>query len=65
MSLDYYNSLMEAVYLLKSPANAAHLAKSISQYTKVITLKGIQDPVTQYSLFRKLFISSACRMASW
>lgn len=32
MSLDYYNSLMETVHLLKSPANAAHLAKSIAQY---------------------------------
>ncbi|WP_296245567.1 MULTISPECIES: type II toxin-antitoxin system Phd/YefM family antitoxin [unclassified Psychrobacter] len=32
MSLDYYNSLMETVYLLKSPANTAHLAKSIAQY---------------------------------
>ncbi len=32
MSLDYYNSLMETVHLLKSPANAAHLAKSIVQY---------------------------------
>ena len=32
MSLDYYNSLMETVYLLKSPANAAHLADSITQY---------------------------------
>ncbi|OFA29814.1 prevent-host-death protein [Glaciecola punicea] len=32
MSLDYYNSLMETVYLLKSPQNAAHLAKSIAQY---------------------------------
>ena len=32
MSLDYYNSLMETVYLLKSPANAAHLTESIAQY---------------------------------
>ncbi len=32
MSMDYYNSLMETVYLLKLPANAAHLAKSIEQY---------------------------------
>ncbi|MEN8177895.1 MAG: type II toxin-antitoxin system prevent-host-death family antitoxin [Pseudomonadota bacterium] len=34
MSLDYYNSLIETVHLLKSPANAAHLAKSIEQYRK-------------------------------
>lgn len=32
MSLDYYNSLMETVYLFKSHMNAAHLTKSISQY---------------------------------
>lgn len=32
MSMDYYNSLMETVYLFKSPANAVHLAKSIEQY---------------------------------
>ena len=32
MSLQHYNSLMETVHLLRSPANAAHLAKSISQY---------------------------------
>ena len=32
MSLDHYNSLMETVHLLKSPANAAHLSKSIEQY---------------------------------
>ncbi|MGF1521802.1 MAG: type II toxin-antitoxin system Phd/YefM family antitoxin [Leptolyngbyaceae cyanobacterium] len=32
MSLDYYNSLIETVHLLSSPPNAAHLAKSITQY---------------------------------
>ena len=32
MSLEYFNSLMETVYLLKSPANAAHLERSIAQY---------------------------------
>lgn len=32
MSLDYYNSLMETVYLLRSPANAEHLHRSITQF---------------------------------
>jgi antitoxin YefM len=32
MSLDQFNALMETVHLLKSPANAAHLAESIKQY---------------------------------
>jgi antitoxin YefM len=32
MSLESFNSLMETVYLLKSPANAAHLDRSISQF---------------------------------
>lgn len=32
MSLDTFNSLMETVHLLRSPANAAHLARSIRQY---------------------------------
>lgn len=31
MSLDTFNSWMETVHLLKTPANAAHLAKSIRQ----------------------------------
>jgi antitoxin YefM len=31
MSLDYYNSLMETVHLLRSPANAEHLNRSIEQ----------------------------------
>ncbi|MGC3874668.1 type II toxin-antitoxin system Phd/YefM family antitoxin [Halomonas sp. GXIMD04776] len=32
MSLEHYNSLMETVHLLRSPANVAHLNKSIAQY---------------------------------
>ncbi|MCF6211442.1 MAG: type II toxin-antitoxin system prevent-host-death family antitoxin [Gammaproteobacteria bacterium] len=32
MSLEQFNGLMETVHLLKSPANAAHLARSIEQY---------------------------------
>lgn len=32
MSFEYFNSLIETVYLLKSPANAAHLEQSINQY---------------------------------
>jgi antitoxin YefM len=32
MSLDYYNSLMETVYLMRSPANAERLNQSIAQY---------------------------------
>ena len=32
MSLEYFNGLMETVHLLRSPANAAHLEKSIAQY---------------------------------
>ena len=32
MSLDYYNSLMETVHLLRSPQNAEYLIRSIAQY---------------------------------
>ena len=32
MSMEYYSSLIETVHLLRSPANAAHLAKSIEQF---------------------------------
>lgn len=34
MSLEHFNSLMETVHLLRSPANAAHLERSISQYQR-------------------------------
>ncbi|MEM7134619.1 MAG: type II toxin-antitoxin system prevent-host-death family antitoxin [Chloroflexota bacterium] len=44
MSLDYYNSLMETVYLLKSPENAAHLARSIEQYRSgAVTERALLD----------------------
>ncbi len=32
MSLETFNSYMETFHLLRSPANAAHLVKSIEQY---------------------------------
>lgn len=35
MSLETFNSWMETAHLLKTPANAAHLARSIQQLGKV------------------------------
>jgi antitoxin YefM len=32
MSLDHYQSLMETMHLLATPANAAHLAQSIAEH---------------------------------
>ncbi len=44
MSLDHFNGLMETVHLLKSPANAAHLAKSIDQYrSRKAENRGLMD----------------------
>ena len=37
MSLDTFNSLMETVHLLKTPANALHLSRSIEQYRSGLT----------------------------
>ena len=34
MSLETFNSYLETFYLLRSPANAAHLTKSIEQYKR-------------------------------
>ncbi|MBD3611773.1 MAG: type II toxin-antitoxin system Phd/YefM family antitoxin [Hydrogenovibrio crunogenus] len=39
MSQDYFNSLMETVHLLKSPANVVHLRESIEQYHSGKVLK--------------------------
>ena len=44
MSLEYFNSLLETVHLLKSPANAAHLERSITQYRQgKVTEKDLLD----------------------
>ena len=44
MSLDYFNGLLETVHLLKSPANAAHLERSIAQYRQgQVTEKELLD----------------------
>jgi antitoxin YefM len=32
MSLEHYSGLMETLHLLSSPANAAHLRRSIEQF---------------------------------
>ena len=44
MSLDSFNGLMETVHLLSSPANSAHLAKSIEQYRSgKVEIHGLAD----------------------
>ncbi len=44
MSLEYFNSLLETVHLLKSPANVAHLERSIAQYKQgQVTEKDLLD----------------------
>ena len=44
MSFDYFSSLMETVYLMKSPANLEHLNRSIEQYkTGKATKKSLID----------------------
>ncbi len=45
MSLAHYNGLMETLYLLKSSANAAHLATSIAQYRNDQIQKNIHAKV--------------------
>ena len=42
MSKSHYDSLMETVYLLKSPANAKHLEESIAEYR--------QDNIVEHNL---------------
>ncbi len=53
MSFDHYSSLMETVHLLSSPANAAHLAKSIAQaragrarHQELVSLSDTEDTPT-------------------
>ena len=44
MSLNTYNSMMETLHLLKSPANVKHLEKSLAQYRKGQTkIKALLD----------------------
>ncbi len=47
LSLDSFNSLMETVHLLKSPANAAHLARSLAQMEsgKTVVRELVEDEV--------------------
>lgn len=43
MPLDFYNSLLETLYLLKSPANAEHLRTSVEQYLTGFWSRRIND----------------------
>ncbi|VAX37450.1 YefM protein (antitoxin to YoeB) [hydrothermal vent metagenome] len=44
MSLDQFNGLMDTVHLLKVPANAKHLEKSIKQFRSGKTVNhGVMD----------------------
>ena len=45
MSFEYYSSLMETVYLLKSPVNAEHLRKSIEQFRQGIAQE--REPLSE------------------
>ncbi|MCG1039693.1 Antitoxin Phd_YefM, type II toxin-antitoxin system [Burkholderia sp. b14] len=40
MSQDYDDSMMETVYLLRSPANVAYLERSIAQWRKGMAKEG-------------------------
>lgn len=40
MSLDTYNSMMETMYLLRSPANARHIEESLAQFEQGQTVEG-------------------------
>lgn len=51
MSFDHYSSLMETVHLLSSPANAAHLSRSIAQarsgqakHRELINISDAEEP---------------------
>jgi len=44
MSFDTFNSLREPLYLLGSPANAAHLDRSIAQYRQGPAIAHTRDP---------------------
>lgn len=39
MSLDTYNSMMETMYLLRSPANARHIEESLAQFEQGQTVE--------------------------
>ncbi|MBK4733980.1 type II toxin-antitoxin system Phd/YefM family antitoxin [Noviherbaspirillum pedocola] len=60
MSLDHYNSLIETMYLLQSPANAAQLARSIGRWrTEQARLRNLDDE--EHEASHLLLLEDACR----
>lgn len=62
MSQDYFDSLMETVHLLRSPANVAHLERSIAQLRKGKVIEPVIDEAQCAASF--LYLPQKRRMAT-
>ena len=57
--LETFNGFMETFYLLRSPANAAHLTKSIDQFRKGMIMRHMCQRVFVFGIFSAIMVLSA------